>query len=130
MIGLDTTALIDLFKNKKEILELLDKVDEKIFLNEISYLELMFGLNPENLKHKEEERFYDDLYMNFESFPLNRVSCKKAAEIFWHHQHIGKSVGKFDSMAASIFLSNGVDKIITRNVKHFENIKGLKVIPY
>lgn len=39
-------------------------------------------------------------------------------------------IGRFDSMIAGILLANGVDKIITKNVKHFEKIKGLRVISY
>ena len=57
-------------------------------------------------------------------------SSKKAAEIFYDLKRKGFDIGQFDCMIASIFLMNGVNKIITRNVKHFINIPGLKVISY
>ena len=37
---------------------------------------------------------------------------------------------EFDCTIAGVYLSNNINKIITKNVKRFENILGLKVISY
>ena len=42
----------------------------------------------------------------------------------------GETIEDFDCAIAAILLSNGVNKIITRNKKHFERIKGLTVLKY
>jgi len=130
MIGLDTTALIDLFKGDEDIKELLKKIDEPIILNQISYLELMFGLDSFNLNHKFEEEFYDNLFNYFMNLNLNFSSCKKAREVLWNLKRRGEIIEDFDCAIAGIFLTNNVNKIITRNIKHFEKIPGLNVISY
>ena len=37
MIGLDTSAIIDLFKKDTSLIKFLEKIDNKIALNQISY---------------------------------------------------------------------------------------------
>lgn len=130
MIGIDTNVIIDLFKNDRNLISLLEGIKETIALNQICYLELMFGLNPKNKKHNDEEIFYDNLFSSFPNLKLDNNSIKKSREILWELREIGKFIGGNDCMIAGIFLSNGVNKIITKNVKHFENIKELKVISY
>ena len=127
---MDTTALIDLFKRNEFIMKLLETIEEPVVLNQISYLELMFGLDPENSKHIIEEEYYDNLFNYFINFNLSFNSCKKSSKILWDLKKDGNIIDKSDCMIAGILLSNGINKIITRNVKHFENIKGLKVISY
>jgi len=130
MIGLDTTALIDFFKNKESIKKLLSNIDEPIVLNQIVYSELILGLNPENPNHKREEEFYDNLFNYFINFNLSFSSCKKAREILFILKKKGKIIEDTDCLIAGILLNNGVNKIITKNVKHFQEINGLKVISY
>jgi len=128
MIGLDTTAIIDIFKGERGIKKLLEKIDEPFVSTIINYQEIMFGLNFEDLNHKKEESYYDEFFKELIIFSLDAKSSKRATEIFWKLKQ--KGGGRFDCMIAGIFLSNGVNKIITRNVKHFENVKGLRVVCY
>ncbi len=130
MIGLDTSAMIDLFKKDTALIKFLEKTDDKIALNQITYLEIMLGLNLEGESHKSEEEYYDSLFNSYLVFPLNNLSCKKASKIFLQLKKIGKIIEEFDCAIAGIFLTNGVNKILTRNKKHFENIKELEIIEY
>lgn len=130
MIGLDTTAVIDFFKGDEEVKDLLNGLQDKIVLNDVIYLELMFGLNSENLKHRNEEAFYDNFFSDFPNLKLTKLASKRASKVLWQLRKSGDIIEPFDCAIAGILLSNGVDKIITRNVKHFEKIKGLKVISY
>ena len=130
MIGLDTTAAIDLFKKNNDIKILIDNLEEDICSTIINYQELMYGLNPENLDHNKEEGFYDDLFSGLFLFSLDDKSAKKSRNILWQLRKLGKNIGNSDCSIAGILLSNGVNKIITRNVKHFDNINGLEVIGY
>lgn len=42
----------------------------------------------------------------------------------------GKFTGIADIMIAGTMKSHGIDTIVTRNVKHFEKIGGIKVITW
>ena len=130
MIGLDTTAIIDIFKKEPEILKIVNGVDEDICATIINYQEIMFGLNLENINHVSEEIFYDNFFDGIFLFLLDKPTSKKSSEVLWDLKKKGKIIDSSDCMIAGILLSNGVNKIITRNTKHFENIKGLKVISY
>ena len=130
MIGLDTSAMIDFFKKKESLKEMLEDINEPLVLNQISYLELMFGLDLSSAEYDFEEEFYDDVFNSFLNFDLDVSSSKKSSEILWELKKIGKIIEPFDCAIAGIYLSNGVNKIITGNAKHFEKIKGLKVISY
>ncbi len=130
MIGFDTTALIDLFKNNKALVELISTLEEKVALTRISYLELMFGIDQDNAKHLDEERYFDSLFEEFNVLELDKETSKRASKIFWNLQKEGRIIEPFDCAIAGILMANGVNKIITRNVKHFEKIKGLGVIGY
>lgn len=125
---MDTTAIIDLFKGTKDMKKFLENNTEPLCVNILSYAELMFGIN--NEKHKNEEQFYDDFFNDMYAFELTRESCKLASKINTTLKKEGKTIGSFDVLIASIFLSNGVTKILTKNKKHFEKIKNIKVITY
>jgi len=130
MIGLDTTALIDLFRGDKKIEDLLFRIDEEIILNHIIYLELMFGLDLKDAKHKDEEKFYNDIFSSYKVLNLSFKASKKSSEILKELKSSGKTAGFLDCSIAGIYISNNITKIITKNRKHFENIKGLKIISY
>ncbi|MBI2108146.1 PIN domain-containing protein [Candidatus Woesearchaeota archaeon] len=130
MIGLDTSAIIDLFRDDPALIRLLEQIDDTVVLNQISYLELMFGLDFESRHDKSEEEYYDSLFNLYSVLPLDNISCKKAAKISLELKKLGKSIEQFDCTIAGILLANGINKILTRNKKHFENIRQLDVISY
>lgn len=130
MIGLDTSAIIDIFRGDEAIKKALENIKEPLAVTQISYLELMFGLDPKNEKHRTEEGFYDEFFQSLLSLDLDNQSCKKASEVFWRLKKEGKTIEQFDCVIAGIFLANGINTIISRNAKHFSNIHGLKIIGY
>ena len=130
MIGLDTNAIIDLFKGKNEIKRILSETEEPLVATQMSYLELQFGLNPEERTHQMEEKYYDEFFKTVMMLELTSHACKKAAEIHWRLKKKGAMIGKFDCIIAGMLLINGVNKIITKNKKDFEKIAGISVIEY
>ena len=130
MIGLDTSAIIDLFKGEEAVKNVLVSSKEALSLTFISYLELYFGLDSSNNRHREEGKYYDEFFSSLPAFELSIESCQKASHIYWNLKKQGKTIDQFDCVIASIFLANGVTKILTRNRKHFEHINGLSVISY
>jgi tRNA(fMet)-specific endonuclease VapC len=130
MICLDTTALIDFYKKDEALRDLLDNIEEDLSTTVMNCQEIFFGIDPKNPKHKGEKEYYEALFENLIILDLGKESCKKTSEIYWEMIGKGKDIGKFDSMIAGICLVNGVNRIITKNKRHFENIKGLKVLSY
>lgn len=51
-----------------------------------------------------------------------------AANIFRELESSGESLDPFDCLIASIILTNNYSKLLTRNVRHFNRIKGIKII--
>jgi predicted nucleic acid-binding protein len=130
MIALDSSAIIDVFKNVPEILALLKSLEEDLCSTITNYQEIAFGLDVENIKHAVEEKFYDNFFEGIFLFDLDKKACKHGSRVYWELVKNGKMIEDSDCVIAGILLSNGINKIITRNAKHFENIKGLKVISY
>lgn len=130
MIGLDTSTIIDIFKGNKNIKELLENNKEPLAASIMSYLELFFGLNLENPRHTEESKYYDEFFKSLYNVDLAKDSCEESSKIFWKLKKEGKEIEQFDCVIAASFIVNGINKIITRNPKHFEKIKQLTVISY
>ncbi|MEX0920296.1 MAG: type II toxin-antitoxin system VapC family toxin [Candidatus Pacearchaeota archaeon] len=130
MICLDTTAIIDFYRGDENLKKLLDSLEGTFATTIVNYQEIFFGINLKDTKHNVEEEYYEDFFDDIIIFDLDRASAKNASEILLELVHKGKIIEKFDCMIAGILLSNGVNKIITKNKKHFKNIKGLKVISY
>jgi predicted nucleic acid-binding protein len=130
MIGLDTTAVIDLFNGVEELIKKINVMNEPIVSTIVNYQEVFFGIDLDGYVFGEEENYYDNFFNNIEVFGLTKNASKEASKILWSLRKSGRTIDEFDSMIAGILLANGVGKIITRNKKHFEKIKGLKVLGY
>jgi len=130
MIGLDTTALIDLYKSDESLLNVIEGIDNSFVSTIINYQEIFFGINESDKSYEEETNFYNSIFNNLFVYDLTKEISRKASKILWEIKKQRKDIGEFDCMIAGILLSNGVNKIITKNKKHFENIDGLRVISY
>ncbi|MBD3204115.1 PIN domain-containing protein [Candidatus Woesearchaeota archaeon] len=130
VIGLDTCSIIDIFRGDKSIKKFLINNNEVLSATILSYLELQFGINPDDKDHKEEQKYYDNFFSEILHFRLTDKACKKTSEIHWKLRKKGRKIDQFDCTIAGIFLSNGVNKILTRNTKHFERIDKIRVIRY
>jgi predicted nucleic acid-binding protein len=130
MIGLDTTAIIDLSRGDPDLKELLSRNKEPKVSTIINYLEVFFGLNPDNSKHNSEAKYFQELFHELYMYNLTKGACELSSKIEWELKAKGKTVDTFDCVIAAILLSNGVRKIITRNEKHFAQIKQLQVMGY
>ncbi len=130
MIGLDTCTIIDIFKGNEKAKEVLQSNQEPYVATMMSYLELFFGIDPENKKHTLEAEYYRDFFNKIQTLDLSGVACEQASKIFWTLKKQGKIIEEVDCAIAGILIANGITKIITRNAKHFEKIKQLSVISY
>lgn len=90
----------------------------------------MFGIDRDENRYKDEKSFYDSLFKDPIVFNLTRESAKLSSEIYWNLAKRGISIEKFDCIIAATLMSHGISRIITRNVKHFNRIPGLKALTY
>ena len=130
MIALDTTAIIDLFKEDSSLLKTIKNIDEEFMTTSINQQEIYFGLDANNTSHQEEEEHYNSFFNNLMVYPHESEGIKKASNIFWNLNKKGIQIGKFDCMIAGILMANNITTILTKNIKHFNKIDGLKVMGY
>lgn len=130
MIGLDTSAIIDIFRGNENIKKFIENNEEPLAATIMSYLELYFGLDPENAKHVDEAKYYDEFFEDVYNVFLTKDSCKEAQKLFWKLKKEGKIIEQFDCTIAALFIKSGIKKILTKNPKHFERINQLSVMSY
>ncbi len=129
---LDTSFLIDLLRKGDEqarikAVELDQKLEAKS-ITSISIMELWRGaLRSANKEHEKEK--IDNLLSSLMNYTFNELAAKKAAEIEENLRVSGTLIDVEDIMIAATALIHH-EKILTRNVKHFEKITGLQVETY
>lgn len=135
MIILDTTACIDYLNGNKEIKSLLSKQEDLIHITSITAYEINIGL--ERTKRKISLKRYTELYKiwtefisGMEIFPLGFKEAEKAAEIYDNLEAKGTIIDDNDVLIVGIMLSNGINKIITKNTRHFKEIEEIEVTSY
>lgn len=116
MIVFDTSALIDLFRGK---IEILNSVDDDIVSTAVSYHEIYVGIKRQ--KARAEEKFFRRLFSDIKILDLDIASAERSSEIMSRLMALGISVNAFDVLIAGIAEANGAEAIITRD-KDFESI--------
>jgi len=135
MIILDTSACIEYLNGNERIKNIISKQEDLIHITAITVYEINIGL--EHTKRKISEKRYRELYKiwtefisSMEIFPLGYKEAEKAAQICDILESKGQIIDDNDILIIGIMLSNGINKIITKNVKHFGKIESIELIPY
>jgi predicted nucleic acid-binding protein len=135
MILLDTTACIDFLYGYKDMEPIIDELDDPIYITAITVYEVGIGLE-RSLRKKSKAR-YDELKRKWLGFisglqilPLGFKEAEKAAQIHDRLESKGIIIDDNDILIAAILLVNGIEKLLTRNVKHFENIEEITMLNY
>ncbi len=134
MVCLDTSIIIDILREKVN----LDQLELNLAENEIAkipspaIIEIILGLhlnsNILNIYKNEREKI-DKLLSSFPILDLDKESAILAGEIEANLINMGNIIDIEDIMIGAIALHNN-EKLITRNKKHFERIKGLEIEGY
>ena len=135
MLILDTNACIDYLNGVNEIREVLKNQGDLVHLTSISIYEVSIGL--EQTKRKISQKRFDEMnkvWLDFisgmEIYSLGYKEAIKAAQIFDGLESRGELIDDNDILICGIMLANGISKILTRNIKHFEKVEGIQVIRY
>ena len=128
MIVLDTSYLIDFFKN--EDLKSLIPDHEKPAVTVISYYEIMAGI--QRLKSPVEEKFFRHFFSDIDILDFNLPAAEIASGIGARMAATGNRVNAFDILIAGIALFHHAGAIITADKDFFEIAKyaGIEVIRY
>jgi len=131
MVCLETTFAVDLLRGNKiakEKLTFLESIGEKLTIASPTIAELISGaiLNPKN---KNERENVIGLISSFNVLSLDKDSAIKSGEIEAELIRRGEPIQTDDIMIGAIALQNN-EALVTRNKKHFERIKGLKIEEY
>ena len=131
MVCLDTTFIIDVLRGNEVAKKKKEEIDE---IGELNYtptpviVELIAGAHLKGKKEKEIEEIKRFLSTTF-ALPLDFECAVKAGEIVSELMQKGILIGVEDAMIAAISIQNN-EALVTRNLKHFEKIPGLKVEGY
>ena len=135
MIILDTSACIDYLGGNDDIKKKIEEQDDLIHITAITVYEMNIGF--ERTRRKISEERYKQLYKpwlefisSMEIFSLGFKEAEKSAEIYDKLESQGQMVDDNDILIAGIMRTNGIKKLITRNIKHFERIDGIELIKY
>ena len=127
MVCIDTDILIDFLRNEstavKKINELKDK-NVELSTTTINSFELLKGAL--RSKQKDAKEGTNKLLNNLEILDFNFNASEEAAKIFEDLRLKGRLIDPLDLLIAAIVITNN-ETLMTRNVKHFERIKTLKL---
>ena len=72
----------------------------------------------------------EKLLSKFQILPFNRVAAIESAKILGDLIRKGKKIEFRDGLIAGIAISNGINKILTKNIDHFIRIENFETISY
>ena len=135
MIIIDTSACIDYLNGNEQLKKLISDQENLIHITSVTVYEINIGL--EKTRRKISEKRYKELnktWLEFisgmEIFSLGNKEAERAAKIYDLLESEGLRIDDNDILIAGTMLTNGIKKIITKNVKHFERIKDIEVLSY
>ncbi|MFH1316730.1 MAG: PIN domain-containing protein [Candidatus Woesearchaeota archaeon] len=123
---LDSSFIIDLLNNKIDAFKKSKEIEEKeiIMTTSISVFETL-----KRIRSESEIKNTKDFFKGIIVLELNKNAGLIAGDIFRELLKKGKEIDSEDCMIAGIALINN-EAVLTRNVKHFKRINGLKVETY
>ena len=130
MICLDTSFILDLFRKRDaSIVKLKSLASKELASTEVNYFEVLFGVFKRHQFSQNELMPVQNFFNSIKIFSLDNLSAYKAAEIAGELSKKGLTIETNDALIAGICLANNCE-IVTKDVKHFSRIKGLKVETY
>jgi len=131
MVCFDTSFVIDFLRGDKKAVSMVEDFKEKdefMSLAAPSLIELISSAQL-GIKRNQEKDKISRFISSITVLSLDKDSAFLAGELEGDLIMAGEQIGNSDVMIGAIAKSNG-ESLITRNVKHFSKIQGLKVISY
>jgi tRNA(fMet)-specific endonuclease VapC len=124
---LDTDLLIAILRGKPEAQNKVVELDEedRAATTAVNVFEVFLGAH-RSARKSENAKEASKLFERLEIIPLDFASSRKAGEISAKLIAKGETIDYRDAMIAGIAIENDL-ALVTRNLSHFERIKGLKL---
>ena len=127
----DTSFLIDIMKYDKDAIRKAEEIEKKgnsIAVTSISIFELFIGVSLSIIQDQERNKI-NRILNGLSIISFDEDSAREAGRIFAQKRKNGTVIEPEDSMIAGI-CSRRNEILITRNIKHFSDIEGLRVESY
>lgn len=128
---LDTTFIIDIMNKDEDALhkaEVISNSGYPAYISAVTLFELQSGLARTGKSFSEQNKIRSALDKQ-NIIAMDNAIAEKAGDIHGTLIMQGKMIGSFDCIIAATALLNG-ETVLTRNVKDFERIAGLKIETY
>ena len=127
MFVLDANTVIDFFRGRGKVAgNLLAVSPREVALPAIVACEVWVGvLGSQNAKRRQLQ--YEQFLSSFEVIPFDAASGRRAAELRHLLERRGEAIGPLDTLIAGTALARDAT-LVTRNIKEFGRIPGLKAV--
>ena len=130
MICPDSDFIVDFLRQKQNAIFKMNSLRGRTVVStEVNYLEVLFGILIKKQVSQKEFALAQEFFGSIPNMPLDHTGAYNTAHIATYLKKIGQEIELSDTMIAGICLANNCH-ILTKNVKHFSRIKGLKVETY
>lgn len=129
-VTIDTDILIDLLRNKTKVVNSISEMETKgysLATTTINAFELFYGAYKSE-KREKNLTSTKKLLKRLNILKMELASAQNAGRIYSELETEGQPIGLRDVMIGAITLTEGYS-LATRNVEHFQKIKGLNLIP-
>ncbi len=131
MLGVDSSVLIDVLRNKAVASKLQEYSAENLCTSEIVAYEILYGLYASKQFSEQRLKEFEAVLDSFTHvFPLERGASVLAAQIAGKLSRLGQTIEHSDALIAGTLLANGCRKFLTKNIKDFERIRELEVVKF
>jgi predicted nucleic acid-binding protein len=130
---LDTSVLIDILKGDKKATECVEEIRKRasLYTTTVNIYDILRGIQ---LLEKNREKHFQALRLlihNINVIGIDIEVAESAAFVYAQLRKNGRAIEEPDYLIAGACLSNGISSIITKNSRHFREIKGIdNVISY
>ena len=127
----DTSFLVDIMKSDKDAIRKADEIEKTgntIAVTSISIFELFVGVNL-SIKQEQERNKITRILNGLSTISFDEDSAREAGRIFAQKRRNGLVIDPEDSMIAGI-CSRRNEILITRNIKHFQDIENVRIESY
>jgi tRNA(fMet)-specific endonuclease VapC len=119
----DTDALIDFLRGQGLSLKVRNTLSNgTLYTTAISAFELWTGAKSKKLLEATKK-----LLNAIEVLPIDAATAELAGEIFRNLEIAGQRIGMADCLIAASCITRDLP-LLTRNIKHFERLKGLEIL--
>lgn len=129
-VAIDTDILIDLLRNKTKVVNSLSEMETKgysLATTTINAFELFYGAY-KSKKCEKNLASTKTLLKRLIILKMELASAQNAGRIYTELETEGQPIGLRDVIIGAIALTKGYS-LATRNLEHFQKIKGLNLIP-